>query len=296
MKILVTGAAGQLGTDLVKEINRRGHTCVGTGIEKDMSTEGRYAQLDITDRNAVFELIETEKPDVVIHCAAWTAVDDAEDDKNKDTVYAVNVTGTGNIAEACSKTGAVMMYISTDYVFGGEGIEPWKPDDKCFDPLGYYGLTKLEGEKEVEKALERFFIIRISWVFGKNGKNFVQTMLDLGKKLPEIRVINDQIGSPTYTPDLSVLLVDMAESDKYGFYHATNEGEYISWYDLAREIFKMAGYDTVVIPVTTAEYGVSKAKRPLNSRMERSKLSDNGFKRLPDWKDALKRYLEETDV
>jgi dTDP-4-dehydrorhamnose reductase len=249
--------------------------------------------LDITDKEAVNNVISKIHPDAVIHCAAWTAVDMAEDDDKVALVRKVNVDGTQNIADVCKQLNCKMMYISTDYVFNGQGTEPWQPDCKDYVPLNVYGQTKLEGELAVANILEKYFIVRTAWAFGLNGNNFIKTMLNVGKKYPELRVVNDQIGTPTYTLDLARLLVDMVETDKYGYYHATNEGGYISWYDFACEIFKQAGYDAKVIPVTTAEYGLSKAKRPFNSRLDKSKLVENGFTTLPVWQDAVKRYLQE---
>ncbi len=290
MKVLVTGVGGQLGYDVVKELRRRNCEAVGCDI-----TDGADIVLDITDNTAVSKVISEMSPDAVIHCAAWTAVDAAEEEENIPAVYAVNAKGTKNIAEACKKADCKMIYISTDYVFDGEGTEPRKPDCKAYAPLSIYGKSKLEGELAVAEILERFFIVRISWVFGKNGRNFIKAMLNAGTKYPEVRVVNDQIGTPTYTYDLARLLVDMAESEKYGYYHATNEGGYISWYDFACEIFRQAGYNTRVTPVTTEEYGLSKAARPLNSRLDKAKLKENGFEPLPDWKDALSRYLKETE-
>ena len=286
MKILVTGANGQLGHDVVDELNIRGHQAITSDIAGDMD----YI-LDITDEKVIGSIREIA-PDAIIHCAAWTAVDAAEDPENKEKVYAINVTGTRNIVKAADKLDCPVLYLSTDYVFDGQGDKPWKPDDKSYAPLCYYGLTKLEGEKEVS-SLEKYFIVRIAWVFGLNGKNFINTMLRIGKSHDQVRVVNDQIGTPTYTKDLSRLLVDMIETDKYGYYHATNEGGYISWYDFCVEIYKQAGLKTEVMPVSTLEYGLSKAKRPFNSRLDKSKLSDNGFERLPDWRDALRRYLKE---
>lgn len=283
MKIIVTGARGQLGSDVLAELKKRGHNAAGIDID----------ELDITDKSAVENFILNENPDAVIHCAAWTAVDAAEESENQSRVYAVNYEGTKNIAESCKKIGCKMLYISTDYVFDGEGKTPWKADCKDFKPLGIYGDSKLKGELAVSGILEKYFIVRISWVFGLHGNNFVKTMLNFGKKHGSVRVVNDQIGTPTYTKDLAVMLADMSESEKYGFYHVSNEGGYVSWYDFACEIFKQAGYKTEVVPVTTEEYGLSKALRPQNSRLDKSKLSENGFKRLPDWQDALKRYLEE---
>ena len=287
MKLLVTGAAGQLGHDIINEAENRGYKVTGT----DLGDRWPGLQMDITDAEAVTQVIREIQPDIVYHCAAWTAVDAAED--NRETVFRVNAQGTRNIANACKDTGCRMMYISTDYVFDGQGTEPWQPDCKDYAPLNVYGRSKLAGEEAVAGILDKYFIVRIAWVFGANGKNFVRTMLNIGRKYDTLRVVNDQIGTPTYTRDLAGLLVDMGETEKYGYYHATNEGGYISWYDFACEIFRQAGYSTTVIPVTTEEYGLSKAARPANSRLDKSKLTEMGFKRLPDWKDALKRYLEE---
>lgn len=285
MKVLVTGVKGQLGYDVVNELTKRGHTAIGVDID----------EMDITDKHSVQMVIDNNKPDAVIHCAAWTAVDLAEDEDKIALVRAVNTEGTRNIAEVCKKLNCKMMYISTDYVFNGQGTEPWEPDCKDYEPLNVYGQTKLGGELAVSNLLEKYFIVRIAWVFGVNGNNFIKTMLNVGKKYDELTVVNDQIGTPTYTYDLARLLVDMIETEKYGYYHATNEGGYISWYDFACEIFKQAGYNTKVKPVTTEEYGLSKAKRPFNSRLDKSKLIENGFKPLPTWQDALSRYLKETD-
>ena len=298
MKVLVTGVHGQLGYDVMNELASRGHEGLGTDIlpldEKDggMLHGHPYVQLDITDREAVHAVVRTYQPDAVVHCAAWTNVDGAEDPANRDKVYAVNAAGTRNIAEAAEEAGAKMLYLSTDYVFSGEGTEPWDPDCKAYRPLNYYGQTKLAGEKAVVSLVSRFFIVRIAWVFGVNGSNFVKTMLRLGQTHDTLRVVNDQIGTPTFTYDLARLLVDMIETTKYGYYHATNEGGYISWYDFACEIFKKAGLSVNVIPVTTAEYGISKASRPFNSRLDKEKLTRKGFKRLPSWSDALERYLK----
>ena len=285
MKVLVTGVKGQLGYDVVNELTKRGHTAIGVDID----------EMDITDKHSVQMVIEKTNPDAVIHCAAWTAVDLAEDEDKIAMVCAVNTDGTRNIAEICKKLNCKMMYISTDYVFNGQGTEPWKLDCKDYEPLNVYGQTKLGGELAVSNLLGKYFIVRIAWVFGVNGNNFIKTMLNVGKKYDEITVVNDQIGTPTYTYDLARLLVDMIETEKYGYYHATNEGGYISWYDFACEIFKQAGYNTKVKPVTTEEYGLSKAKRPFNSRLDKSKLIENGFKPLPTWQDALSRYLKEID-
>ena len=293
MKFFVTGVGGQLGFDVVNEIISRKYAVVGSDISDKCSANCEYTKLDITDKNAVFSAIEKAAPDVVVHCAAWTAVDAAEDAENFEKVRNINVNGTKNIAEICKKIGCKIIYISTDYVFNGQGSEPWQADCKNFAPLNVYGQSKLDGELAVANLLDKHFIVRIAWVFGKNGNNFIRTMLKLSEKYPEIRVVNDQVGTPTYTYDLARLLVDMAETEKYGFYHATNEGGYISWYDFAIEIFKQAGKDTKVIPVSTEEYGISKAKRPFNSRLDKSKLVANGFQPLPDWKDALARYLKE---
>ena len=285
MKVLVTGVKGQLGFDVVKELKKRGYDAVGVDIN----------EMDITDAEKVTEVITDVNPDVVVHCAAWTAVDAAEDEENIPKVRAINVSGTQNIADVCKNINCKMIYISTDYVFNGLGTEPWQADCREYDPLCVYGQTKLEGELAVSQTLDKYFIVRIAWVFGKNGNNFIKTMLNVGKKFDTVRVVNDQIGTPTYTYDLARLLVDMAETDKYGYYHVTNEGGYISWYDFTCEIFKQVGYDTEVVPVTTEEYGLSKAVRPFNSRLDKSKLTENGFKPLPVWQDALERYLKEID-
>ena len=256
--------------------------------------------MDITDAAAVKKTLQDVKPDVVVHCAAWTAVDLAEDDDKVAKVRAINADGTRNIATICKALDCKMVYISTDYVFDGQGSEPWLPDCRDYKPLNIYGQTKLEGELAVSKTLDKYFIVRIAWVFGKNGKNFIKTMLNLGRKLTSLRVVSDQIGTPTYTFDLARLLVDMIETEKYGYYHATNEGGYISWYDFTKEIFRQAAalghkeYEKVeVSPVTTAEYGISKAVRPFNSRLDKSKLVKKGFQLLPTWQDALERYLKE---
>lgn len=292
MKVFVTGVKGQLGHDVVEELSRRGYESIGVDIE----------EMDITDRVSVEKVITGAAPDAVIHCAAWTAVDAAEEEENMERVRMVNAVGTGYIAEVCKGLDIKMMYISTDYVFDGQGREPWKPDCKDYKPLNVYGQTKLEGELAVAYALTRFFIVRIAWVFGLNGKNFIKTMLNAGKTHDRLTVVNDQIGTPTYTYDLARLLVDMIETDRYGYYHATNEGGYISWYDFTKEIFRQAvelgcpeyAEDRLeVLPVSTEEYGISKAARPFNSRLDKAKLVENGFIPLPDWKDALHRYLAE---
>lgn len=283
MRIFVTGVKGQLGHDVSNECRKRGYEVIGVDIE----------DMDITDTAAVNSVITEAMPDVVVHCAAWTAVDAAEEEENIAKVRAVNADGTRNIADVCKKLDCKMIYISTDYVFDGQGDKPWEPDCKAYSPLNVYGQTKLDGELAVAETLKKYFIVRIAWVFGVNGKNFIKTMLSLGQKYDTVRVVNDQIGTPTYTYDLARLLTDMAESEKYGYYHATNEGGYISWYDFACEIFRRAGYATKVVPVTTAEYGLSKARRPFNSRLDKSKLVKNGFTPLPDWRDALDRYMKE---
>ena len=293
MKIFVTGIGGQLGYDVINELKKRGHEAVGSDIFDSVEQDVEYRKLDITDKEAVEKTLTEVRPDAVIHCAAWTAVDAAEDEENLPKVRAINVDGPKNIANVCKKLDCKMIQISTDYVFDGQGETPWQPDCKDYAPQNVYGQSKLDGELAVSNTLEKYFIVRIAWVFGVNGNNFIKTMLNVGKKYPEVRVVNDQIGTPTYTFDLARLLVDMAESDKYGYYHATNEGGYISWYDFTCEIFRQAGYDTKVTPVTTAEYGLSKAARPFNSRLDKSKLAENGFEPLPAWQDAVARYLKE---
>ena len=304
MKVFVTGVGGQLGHDVMNELAKRGHEGIGSDIAARYSgmEDGTavcampYVQLDITDREAVEKVLSEAAPDAVIHCAAWTAVDAAEEAENVPRVRAINADGTRNIAAACRGLDCRMMYISTDYVFDGQGTEPWKPDCTAYAPLNVYGQTKLEGELAVREALEKYFIVRIAWVFGRNGRNFIKTMLNVGRTHGSVRVVNDQIGTPTYTYDLARLLVDMIETEKYGCYHATNEGGYISWYDFCREIYRQAGLRTEVIPVTTAEYGLSKATRPFNSRLDKSKLVENGFTPLPDWRDALERYLRQEGI
>lgn len=312
MKILVTGVAGQLGHDVMNELAKRGYEGIGSDIKEEYSgiqdetavCTMPYVQMDITDEASVRRVLTETAPDVVVHCAAWTAVDLAEDDDKKELVRAINATGTRYIAEECKKLDCKLVYISTDYVFDGQGSKPWDPDCKDYKPLNVYGETKLEGELAVSDLLEKYFIVRIAWVFGKNGKNFIKTMLNVGKTHDKLTVVNDQIGTPTYTYDLARLLVDMMETDKYGYYHATNEGGYISWYDFTKEIFRQAvelGHTEYseerlsVAPVTTAEYGISKAARPFNSRLDRSKLVENGFTPLPTWQDALNRYLREIE-
>ena len=304
MKVFVTGVNGQLGHDVMNELYKRGYEATGSDIAdtyvgiNDFSpvTTMPYVKLDITDTEEVNRVISGLEPDVVIHCAAWTAVDMAEDDDKEELVRNVNAHGTENIAKACKNIDAKMIYISTDYVFDGQGTTPWSPDCKDYKPLNVYGQTKLEGELAVSSILDKYFIVRIAWVFGLNGKNFIKTMINVGKSHDEVRVVNDQIGTPTYTLDLSRLLVDMIETEKYGYYHVTNEGGYISWYDFTKEIYRQYGLNTKVIPVTTEEYGLSEAKRPFNSRLDKSKLIENGFKPLPTWQDALRRYLEEANL
>ena len=300
MKIFVTGVNGQLGHDCVKELAGRGHVVTGSDIQDSCTLSAPYVPLDITDGEAVKKTIRELQPDAVIHCAAWTAVDAAEDEENREKVHAINATGTRYIAEAAKAADAKMIYISTDYVFDGKGTRPWEPDDKCYAPLNVYGQSKLDGELAVSSILERYFIVRIAWVFGLNGKNFIRTMVNVGKTHDTVRVVNDQTGTPTYTPDLARLLADMIETEKYGYYHATNSesepGGYISWYDFTKEIYRQAGMDTTVIPVTTAEYGLSKAARPANSRLDKRKLTEAGFAPLPPWQDAVARYLKEAKL
>ena len=310
MKIFVTGVGGQLGHDVMNELSKRGYEGVGSDLAPAYSgiqdgsavTKMPYVSMDITDRASVDAVLTEAQPDAVVHCAAWTAVDMAEDDDKVEKVRLVNAAGTENIALACKKLDCKMIYLSTDYVFDGMGTEPWQPDCRDYRPLNVYGQTKLEGELAVSGNLTKYFIVRIAWVFGVNGKNFIKTMLNLGKTHDRITVVNDQIGTPTYTFDLARLLVDMLETDRYGYYHATNEGGYISWYDFTVEIFRQAAAlghteyapDRVaVVPVTTAEYGASRASRPFNSRLDRSNLTENGFTPLPAWQDALDRYLRE---
>lgn len=301
MKVFVTGVGGQLGHDCVNEIIKRGYRVVGSDIhpsysgvlDGSASVRTPYIRLDITDEKAVKEVLERIRPDAIIHCAAWTAVDAAEEKENRDQVDRINHLGTCYIAEAAKSIDAKMLYVSTDYVFDGKGTRPWKPDDKCYAPLSVYGQSKLDGEKAVVENLSKFFIVRIAWAFGLNGRNFIKTMINVGKMYDAVRVVDDQIGTPTYTLDLSRLLVDMIETEKYGYYHATNKGGYISWADIAEESYKTAGMDVKVVRVTTAEYGLSKAPRPENSRLDQSKLVMAGFEPLPDWRDAVARYLKE---
>lgn len=305
MRVFVTGVGGQLGHDVVNELIGRGYDAIGSDIQEIYSgvldgtavVSAPYVQLDITNVEAVSATIEFIHPDAIIHCAAWTAVDIAEDEDKRELVHRINADGTRYIAEAAKAIDAKMVYISTDYVFDGKGNRPWEPDDKCYAPLNVYGKSKLDGELSVSSTLEKYFIVRIAWVFGLNGKNFIKTMINVGKTHDTVRVVNDQIGTPTYTLDLARLLADMVETEKYGYYHATNSesepGGYISWYDFCKEFYKQYGLQTEVIPVTTAEYGLSKAARPENSRLDKSKLEKAGFKPLPTWQDAVKRYLKE---
>ncbi|MBR0395421.1 MAG: dTDP-4-dehydrorhamnose reductase [Clostridiales bacterium] len=304
MKLFVTGVCGQLGHDVVNNAIARGHEVYGSDIQPLYSgitdgsavTSAPYVQLDITDREAVLAVVDEIRPDAVIHCAAWTAVDAAEEEENREKVDKINHLGTKYIAEAVKTIDCKMLYLSTDYVFDGKGERPWKPDDKYYSPLSVYGQSKLDGELAVSSVLDKYFIVRIAWAFGLNGQNFIKTMIKAGKTHDFVRVVNDQIGTPTYTLDLARLLVDMIETDKYGYYHATNEGGYISWYDYCVEFYKQVGLDTKVIPVSTEEYGLSKATRPQNSRLDNSKLVQAGFTPLPDWKDAVRRYLKEADL
>ena len=304
MKVFVTGVGGQLGHDVMNELAKRGYEGIGSDIQPEYSgvqdgsavTRAPYVALDITDRESVMSTITGLKPDVIVHCAAWTAVDAAEDEEKKPLVHKINVDGTHNMADAAKAVDAKIVYLSTDYVFDGQGETPWKPDDKNYAPLNYYGQTKLEGELAVSNTVDKYFIVRIAWVFGLNGKNFIQTMVNVGRTHDTVRVVNDQIGDPTYCYDLARLLVDMIETDKYGYYHATNEGDYISWYDFTCEIYRQAGMDTKIIPVSTEEYGLSVAARPYNSRLDRSKLREAGFNPLPPWQDAVARYLKEANL
>ena len=296
MKVFVTGVAGQLGNDVMNELHKRGIDCVGSDLAPNCDAFSAYVPMDITDQAAVNRVLREAKPDAVIHCAAWTAVDLAEDEDRKAKVRAINAHGTAYIAAVCRELDCKMVYISTDYVFDGRGDTPWHPDCKDYKPLSFYGQTKLEGELAVAAAVSKHFIVRTAWVFGRNGNNFIKTMLNLSKKYDTLRVVNDQIGTPTYTIDLARLLVDMVQTEKYGYYHATNSGGYISWYDFACEILRRAGRGTQVNPVTTEEYGLSKAARPFNSRLDCTKLTQMGFAPLPTWQDALDRYLKEIEV
>lgn len=295
MKVLVTGTSGQLGFDVMNELKKRGHEGIGADRHDSENADFEHIILDITNRDQVLKAVSDIKPDAIVHCAAWTNVDGAEEPENLAAVRAVNVDGTKNLADAAKSVDAKMVYISTDYVFSGEGETPWQPDQKDYAPLNVYGQSKLDGELAVANTLDKYFIVRIAWVFGQNGKNFIKTMLKVAETHDEVRVVNDQIGTPTYTIDLARLLVDMIETEKYGYYHATNEGGYISWADFTKEIYAQAGVNTKVIPVTTAEYGLSKAKRPYNSRLDKSKLKESGFEPLPTWQDAVKRFLAKLD-
>lgn len=296
MKVLVTGTSGQLGFDVMEELARRGYEGIGAD-RADSEADFEHVILDITDKDRVMEVVKEINPDVIVHCAAWTNVDGAESPENLNVVRAVNVEGTRNLAEAAKAVDAKFVYISTDYVFDGQGERPWQPDDKNYAPLNVYGQSKLDGELAVAETLDKYFIVRIAWVFGRNGKNFIKTMIEVGKTHPEVSVVADQIGTPTYTVDLARLLVDMIETDKYGYYHATNEGGYISWADFAEEIYKQAGMDVKVKHVSTEEYeriaGKTVAKRPFNSRLDKSKLVENGFTPLPEWQDATARFIVE---
>ena len=317
MKFFVTGVNGQLGHDVMNEIQKRDYEGIGSDLAEQYAgvadgsavTTMPYVSLDITDKDAVMKVIQKIKPDAAIHCAAWTAVDMAEDDDKVEKVRAVNAGGTKNMADACKAVDCKMLYLSTDYVFDGQGTKPWEPDCKDYKPLNVYGQTKLEGEFAVSSTLEKYFIVRIAWAFGLNGKNFIKTMINVGKTHNEVRVVNDQIGTPTYTYDLARLLVDMCETEKYGYYHARNaalsaqearqtvsKAGYISWYDFCCEFYKQYGLKTKVIPVTTEEYGLSKAARPFNSRLDKKKLVENGFTPLPTWRDAVSRYLKEAKL
>ena len=304
MKVFVTGVCGQLGHDCMNELVKRGYEAVGSDIhpkycgadDGSAVTCAPYVSLDITDETEVMRVISELSPDAIIHCAAWTAVDAAEDEENREKVEKINRLGPLYIARAAKASDAKMVYISTDYVFDGKGEKPWQPDDRNYAPLNEYGKSKLGGELAVSGTLEKYFIVRISWVFGLSGNNFIKTMIKVGSSRDEVRVVNDQIGTPTYTADLAVLLTDMIETDKYGYYHARNEGGYISWYDFCREIYAQKGLTTKIIPVSTEEYGLSKASRPKNSRLDTSKLSESGFRLLPDWKDALRRYIKEAGI
>lgn len=304
MKVFVTGVGGQLGHDVMNELAKRGYEGIGSDIKPEYSgvqdgsavTSAPYVALDITDKESVMRTIAEVKPDVIVHCAAWTAVDAAEDEEKKPLVHKINVEGTQNMADAAKAVDAKIVYLSTDYVFDGQGETPWKPDDKNYAPLNYYGQTKLDGELAIANTTDKYFIVRIAWVFGLNGNNFIKTMVNVGRTHDTVRVVNDQIGNPTYCFDLARLLVDMIETEKYGYYHATNEGDYISWYDFTCEIYRQAGMDTKVVPVTTEEYGLSIAARPFNSRLDRSKLKEAGFTPLPPWQDAVARYLREANL
>ena len=301
MKVFVTGVNGQLGHDVMNSLYYAEIDAIGSDIKESYSgvQDGSpactmpYIGLDLTDEEKTRKVIAEEEIDAIIHCAAWTAVDAAEEPENQAIVEKINGEVPGVLARIMKERDGKMLYLSTDYVFSGEGTEPWSPDETNFSPINFYGKTKLMGEEKIREVLEKYFIVRIAWVFGLNGKNFIKTMLKVGKSHEEVLVVNDQIGNPTYTLDLAELLVDMICTEKYGNYHATNEGDYISWYDFTKEIYRQAGLKTKVIPVSTEEYGLSKAKRPKNSRLDKKKLRQQGFVPLPDWKNALSRYLEE---
>ena len=301
MKVFVTGVNGQLGHDVMNSLYYAEIDAIGSDIKESYSgvQDGSpactmpYIGLDLTDEEKTRKVIAEEEIDAIIHCAAWTAVDAAEEPENQAIVEKINGEVPGVLARIMTERDGKILYLSTDYVFSGEGTEPWSPDERNFSPINFYGKTKLMGEERIREVLEKYFIVRIAWVFGLNGKNFIKTMLKVGKNHEEVRVVNDQIGNPTYTLDLAELLVDMICTEKYGNYHATNEGDYISWYDFTKEIYRQAGLKTKVIPVSTEEYGLSKAKRPKNSRLDKKKLRQQGFVPLPDWKNALSRYLEE---
>ena len=304
MKVFVTGANGQLGYDIAKLLANRGHDPICSDIAPSLISRSgvdhdgiyEYVQLDITNQDSVKKTIAQVDPDAIIHCAAWTAVDAAEEPQNREIVDRINHLGTKYLAQAAKDANAKMLYISTDYVFNGKGVRPWEPDDKDYAPLNVYGQSKLDGELAVSGTLDKYFIVRIAWAFGTNGSNFIKTMINVGKTHESVRVVCDQIGTPTYTKDLARLLSDMIETDKYGYYHATNEGGYISWYDFCCEFYKQYGLSTKVIPVTTEEYGLSRAARPYNSRLDKSKLKAMGFEPLPAWQDAVKRFLKEADL
>ncbi|MBQ8080557.1 MAG: dTDP-4-dehydrorhamnose reductase [Clostridia bacterium] len=291
MNILVTGAAGQLGQACCRALADRGHRVMPTDHPAQAGVG--LIPLDITDSDAVMDTVRRLRPDKILHCAAWTDVDAAERKENVPKVWAVNADGTRNLALAARNVGAALLYISTDYVFGDSATRPHRPEDRDFCPLNVYGQAKLAGEEHVRSLLKHHYIVRTSWVFGPGGKSFVRTMLRLGNTSDSVRVIDDQVGTPTYAPDLARLLTDLLETDRWGVYHATNEGGYVSWCDFAREIFRQSGSSTCVIPVSTAEYGLSAARRPLNSRLDKACLPANGFMPLPDWRDALGRYLRE---
>ena len=306
MKAFVTGVNGQLGHDVMNELASRGHQVLGSGLspayggKQDGAALLPYAQMDVTDAADVRTVLEAFRPDAVVHCAAWTAVDAAEEPRHRGRVFAVNAAGTRHVAQACGTLGCKMLYMSTDYVFDGQGSDPWQPDGEAFAPLNVYGLSKLEGERAVRDLLDRFFIVRTAWLFGANGHNFVRTMLRLADAHDTLRVVNDQIGTPTCAFDLARLLADMIGTERYGTWHAANEGGFISRAGFAEEIFRqdaerkgLPAPRCRVIPVTTAEYGLSGAERPLNGRLDTSKLAREGFRPLPDWKDALKRYLAD---